>query len=189
VSGEHFPDESIDGAADTESPPLLRLRNLTGRELNLICRSEDGLEGFSRIPADSLKIRVKYNRFFGHDPVDWYADPVNPARKVPILEAKPRPGLLSSCEVIDGLPAPEGGVRLIVDPAIVFALARRGIFRRDLLTLGWARRDTTTHRVVGFESLSLVNFDDPPQLAEVSSLQSYQPDPAHSSRPLGSPTS
>jgi hypothetical protein len=87
-----------------------------------------------------------------------------------MVEFTPRKGLLETCETIERLPPAEGGVRLVVDPFVVFGLARRGVFRRDLLTLGRERREFDTRRVVGFEGVNRANFDSPPDLAELPSL-------------------
>jgi len=168
--GPSAPDCSAVESSGLNQPFRPRLRNLTGRDCVLIYRSEDGTEVTRRLPAEENKIRVRYNRLFDSAPTEWYSDPEGSNAKIPMVESRPREGLLETCETIDGLPPPEGGVRLIVDPFVVFGLARRGVFRRDLLTLGRVRRDFDTRRVVGFEGLSRVNFDRPPDLAEVPSL-------------------
>lgn len=159
--------ESLTG----EERPAVRLRNLTGTELLLIYRSADGSEVIRRIPRDATKVRVRYNRFFDRQPVEWYPDPEGSGGKIGTVESRPRLGVLPTCESIEGLPPAEGGVRLIVHPTVVFALARRGIFRRDLLTVGLGRKDPVTHRVIGYENLSRVDFDTPLDLAEVPSLE------------------
>lgn len=153
-----------------EQPVNFRLRNLTGGDFSLIYRSGDGSELLRRYPAEQTKVRVRYNRFFDTTPTEWYNDPEGTNAKIPMVESRPRAGLLPTCETIDGLPPAEGGVRLVVRPEVVFGLARRDIFRRDLLTLGRARKDPVTQRVIGFENLSRVNFDAPPELEEVPAL-------------------
>ena len=167
-SGDH---DRTDWTASADVSPRPRLRNLTGREYRLIFRRDDGTEVVRRIPPELTKVRVKYNRLFDARFVEEYDDPEGSGAKVGMVEAKPRLGVLPTCETIDGLPPPEGGVRLVVDPAVVFALARRGVHRRDLLTLGRLRTDPTTHRVIGFENLSRTDFDAPPMLEVLPALE------------------
>jgi len=162
--------DAVCGTAEVEQPLTFRLRNLTGREFCLIYRLDDGTEVMRRIPPEQIKIRVRFNRLFDPLPTEWYSDPEGSNGKIPMVESRPRPGLLPTCETIDGLPPAEGGMRLVVGPEVVFGLARRGSYRRDLLTLGRARKDPMSHRVIGFENLNRVNFDSPPDLAEIPSL-------------------
>jgi hypothetical protein len=157
-------------AADVQPALNYRLRNLTGREVSLIFRKGDGTEVIRRFPADETRIRVRYNRLYASAPTEWYADPEGTDAKIAMVESTPRKGILETCESIDGLRPPEGGVRLVVDPFVEFGLARRGVFRRDLLTLSRVRRDFDTRRVIGFEGLNRVNFGSPIDLAEVPSL-------------------
>lgn len=172
--------EVVSGAlAIGEQAPHYRLRNLTGRDFRLIYRSEDGSEVVRLILRDSARVRVRYNRMFDRQPVESYRDPEGTGARIHTVESRPRAGVLPTCESIEGLPPAEGGVRLVVDPAVVFGLARRGTFRRDLLTLGFARKDPITRRVIGYENLSRVNFDNPPELEEMPSLmqqEDWQPE-------------
>jgi hypothetical protein len=159
-----------DGVYEGEPFRSSRLRNMTGREVQLFYRSGEGKEELRRIEPDPIRIRVRFNRVFQTNSEECVYDSLDPSLRIPVLGSKPRPGLLQICEEIVGLPAPDGGVRIIVDPAVVFALARLRTFRRDLVTLGWARRDPITHRLIGHENLTRIDFDDAPESLDVGRL-------------------
>lgn len=163
----------LQGSTDpTVGSSGVRLRNLTGVEVRLIYRGPDGSEATRRIPKDPVQVRVRYNRLFDRSPVEWSGDPEGTTLRIGVIESRPREGVLPTCESVENLPPAEGGVRLIVHPGVVFALARRGIHRRDLVTVGLARKDPVTHHVIGYENLSRVDFDRQAELEELSSLSS-----------------
>jgi hypothetical protein len=147
-----------------------RVRNLTGREVVLIYQNCDGTEGLRTLPRELTSVRVRYQRRYDPSPKEWIADEDETGGRIPIQESVPHVGILGTCESIDAIPPAEGGVRLLVDPPVVFALARRGIYRRDLVTLGKARFNPNTRALLGYESLNRINFDRDDDSAEVAAL-------------------
>jgi hypothetical protein len=160
------PKDQTPGSGGSSS---VRLRNLTGSEVLLIYRGSDGSEVVRRIPKDPVQVRVRYNRIFDRTPIEWSRDPEGSDLTIGVVESRPKEGVLPTCESVENLPPAEGGVRLIVHPAVVFALARRAVFRRDLVTLGRVRKDPNTRLVTGYENLCRVSFDKP-ELDEVPAL-------------------